>query len=215
MTKAAFRCAAFALTLSGCAGASTDPHTGGLIGGINGLATGAYDKRIADRQAAVADLETAGLALSSRVQSAQDRLALLDQTFASRRAKLAQMKAEIAEVDKLLAAGSTSKVVQMGMLSGIKADNARKEDIRRPLEAERIKLTTMVSELEQTQRLEAQNYERLKSRQISPDGTPAAETDAQLADIERRMKSMEQKETETAALLEAFKLNAAALKQAG
>lgn len=215
MTRATVRCAALVLTLSGCAGASTDPHTGGLIGGINGLATGAYDKRIADKQADVADLETAGLALSSRVESAKDRLANLEQALATHRVKLAKMKAEIAEVDKVLAAGASSSVVQMGMLAGIKADNARKEDIRRPLEAEREKLTTMVRELEQAQRLEAQNYERLKSLPTSPDGTPAAETDTQLADIEQRMRRMAQKETETAALLETFKQTAAALKQAG
>ena len=38
------------VALAGCANVSTDPRSGGLAGGINGIVTGAYEQRIEDRK---------------------------------------------------------------------------------------------------------------------------------------------------------------------
>lgn len=56
-------CSAVWLALSGCANTSTDPREGGLLGGITGLQSGAYEQRIAEREQRLAELRATQEAL--------------------------------------------------------------------------------------------------------------------------------------------------------
>lgn len=189
-------CVAGAVCLAGCSSVSTDPHTGGLMGGIHGITTGAYAKRIDDKQAEVADLEAAGEALGQRVGDAQQRLKSLDRMFAERTSKLARLKSEIAEIDRLIAAGKLGMTAGQGTLASIETDNARKDEILRPLQAERDTLARMIQELEQNHIVEAQNYQRMRSPSEPGKVQPGSSSETQMADIEKRLQ--ESVKTETA-----------------
>lgn len=207
-------CVSGGLMSAGCANVSTDPHTGGLIGGINGITTGSYDRRLADKQADVADLEAAGDALQNRIGSARERLANLDRKLSERKSAIGKMKADIAEIDKLIAVGRSGMAAQQGTLGSVQSDNSRKEALLRPLQIERDTLENMVRDLEQTQIIEAQNYRRLKS--YGPDGgsSPGA-AETQMADLEKRIQDFGIKQAEATRRLDQAKKSAAEIANAG
>lgn len=60
------------LFLASCANVSTDPSEGGLMGGIKGLQTGAYDQRVQERQDRLSRMQ----ALQSQLSSEQRQLEL-------------------------------------------------------------------------------------------------------------------------------------------
>lgn len=67
-------CLTFAL--ASCANVSTDPREGGLIGGIKGLQTGAYDQRAREREDLLSQMQTMQSQLSAEQrQLEQDRTA--------------------------------------------------------------------------------------------------------------------------------------------
>ena len=187
-------CAAVVVALSGCANVSTDPHAGGLMGGIHGITTGAYDKRLVEKQAEVDDLQAAGDALGRRVGDAQARLKSLDRTLAERSSKLSKMKADIAAIDRVLASGAIDTSINRGALERVRADNARKEELLRPLQAERDMLARMVEELEQDHIVEAQNYKRLRSLGGPGQDGSSPLNETQMADLEKRLQESAKKE---------------------
>ena len=186
-----------ALSLVGCAGASTDPHTGGLAGGLTGITTGAYDKRIGDREANVADLDAAGAALSNRVGSAKQRLGDLERRLAERTSSLQKMRAELQAIDKAIATARAGIAAQQGTLGSVEAENQRKNAVLTPLLTERNALARMVDELENNHRIQAQNYQRYKSTPGASPSSPAnAGDDVQVAEMEKRLADFDQKQAE-------------------
>jgi chromosome segregation ATPase len=64
------------LLLASCANVSTDPREGGLMGGIKGLQTGAYDQRVQERQDRLSQMQALQSNLSAEQrQLEQDRTA--------------------------------------------------------------------------------------------------------------------------------------------
>ncbi|MBU2582601.1 MAG: hypothetical protein KJ622_12865 [Alphaproteobacteria bacterium] len=104
---------AIPFVLAACSGASSDPTKGGLAGGINGIVTGAYEKRIQVREGYLRDLDDSSQHLERRLASAravETSLALERNTLKRRLAKAkrsaAQFDAQIAELRQTLGAKS-------------------------------------------------------------------------------------------------------------
>jgi len=192
------------IMIAGCANVSTDPHTGGLAGGVNGLMTGAYDQRIAARQDQIADLDAAGDALNTRVGAAQGRLQHLEQRLANQKKGLEKLRRDLAEIDLAIASSRASASVLRGAKAAADADNAAKEQARAPLQAERETLDRMVRELEENHRIEAMQYERGKRNPGS------SETTVAVAESERRAKEFDQKQQTALLLLNQMKSKVAA-----
>lgn len=184
-----------AALIGGCAGASTDPHTGGLAGGINGLATGAYDERIEARQVALDDMDAAGDALGRRVGQSKDRLRDLDRQLAAQAKGLEKLRAVLADVDRAIAASEADLAAQKAVMGGVADENTRKSIALKPLKAERDMLARMVEELEENHRVEAHNYQRSKQPPTTP-ARPAGD-EVQLADVEQRARAFEKKQEDT------------------
>lgn len=73
--------------LAGCA-ASVDPREGGLAGGLRGIMSGEYDKRLQDRQQRVAQLESEANSIrSDQVRLIRDR--------GRKEGELAQLRKEV------------------------------------------------------------------------------------------------------------------------
>jgi septal ring factor EnvC (AmiA/AmiB activator) len=196
----------FALVVAGCATASTDPHTGGLAGGIAGITTGSYEKRLDERQAAIDDLDQAGAALNGRIGAANDRIRDLERRLASRTNNLQRMRAELAEIDKSIATIRVTNAAKQGTLSSVEAVNQNKNAVLTPLISERNKLQTMVEELESNHRREASDYQQLKAAPPAP-ATPAGRSseDIQVAEMERRARELDQKQYDAAQRIEKLK----------
>ncbi len=89
------------LALCGCAGISTDPGEGGLLGGIKGLSTGEYDRRIDSREARLNTLkdhnrkmEEENLVLKQRNRSLETRVSRMRTQTAAANAKARKVKAQ-------------------------------------------------------------------------------------------------------------------------
>lgn len=202
-----------ALLLGGCAGASTDPHTGGLAGGITGLATGAYEQRIADRTASLQSLNDAEAALSRRVGTAQDRLKALDGQIASRKSALQKLKAELAEIDRNIARVRQSIAVERGIEGAVKTANDKKRAALKPLEAQRDLVRRMTDELEANERQEAMLYEQLKAKPGTAPAAPGSPggPDRMIAEMEARGRAADTKKAEADQLVKTLKVQVAAL----
>jgi chromosome segregation ATPase len=80
--------------LVGVAGCNTtNPKEGGFFGGVGGMASGAYDQRIEERQASLNRLRAAEAELSGERQSleAQER---------ARQAEIARLRAGVSQLDR-------------------------------------------------------------------------------------------------------------------
>ena len=137
-----------AAVLTGCAGATTDPRAGGLAGGINALATGAYDKRLAEREAALRDLDAAETALAGRAAASTDRLKTIEKEIAGRKVAIKRLKADLAEIETKMARVRAQSAILGGVRSAVDGANDRKRDALRPLEDQLATLRAMTDELE-------------------------------------------------------------------
>ena len=81
-----------AALLGGCA-TTDDPHEGGLAGGIYGLSSGAYDRRIEDREQSLQRLDEVQRELDSEKQE-------LDAQRANKQARLDQLDASLGQLDR-------------------------------------------------------------------------------------------------------------------
>lgn len=105
----------------------TDPRDGGFLGGVCGLTTGAYDRRLAEREAALAqtqarlDMERADQArleklkrarqnrlieVSNRMTSIEGRIRMLDADIRGREIRKESIEREIAAIERDVAAMS-------------------------------------------------------------------------------------------------------------
>jgi len=84
---------ALAGSLLAVAGCSNNPKEGGFFGGVGGLASGAYEDRIAEREARLDGLRAAGADLSGEQANleAQER---------ARQAQIAALRSSVARLDR-------------------------------------------------------------------------------------------------------------------
>ena len=209
-TRAGLACCA-ALALVGCANASTDPRSGGLAGGINGIVTGAYEQRIEDRKTELSDLERAEDRMRGRVAGAKTELAELERRLGQRRIALQKMRSEIAGIGRRISdarADAENKRTAIAAQNSANADTQAKADALKAkvneLSADLDKLQRLTRELEENNRQEAMLYQRLKKPK---DGEGGQETI--IADIEQRAKTAEQQTADAGARLERLKAVAA------
>lgn len=90
------------VALSGCAGATTDPSTGGLAGGLNGIVTGAYERRITEKQNELNDLEASERALLSRIDASHQTQTSLSLESVALRGRLERIEAKSRALDEQL-----------------------------------------------------------------------------------------------------------------
>ncbi|MET0568316.1 MAG: hypothetical protein ABWZ74_04485 [Hyphomicrobiaceae bacterium] len=199
------------LALAGCANASTDPRTGGLAGGINGIVTGAYEQRIEDRKTELSDLERAEDRMRGRVAGAKTELAELERRLGQRRIALQKMRSEIASIGRRISdarGDAENKRTAIAAQNSANADTQAKADALKAkineLSADLDKLQRLTRELEENNRQEAMLYQRLKKPK---DGEGGQETI--IADIEQRAKTAEQQTADAGARLERLKAVAA------
>lgn len=91
-----------------CTTGDYDPREGGFAGGACGVATGAYDARIASRERSIQDLQSIEDDLLASIDSDLDETAMLDRRIANLQdrydrfaAKLATLRDKYAEEDEL------------------------------------------------------------------------------------------------------------------
>lgn len=89
------------LMFSACAGVSTDPGEGGLLGGIKGLTTGEYDRRIDERQTRLTSIqdhnrqaEQENLALQKRNEALGSRISRMRRKTDALKAELRRLQAQ-------------------------------------------------------------------------------------------------------------------------
>lgn len=195
------------MALAGCANVSTDPRTGGLAGGVNGIVTGAYEQRIEDRKTELSDLERAEDRMRGRVAGAKTELAELERRLGQRRTALQKMRGEIAGIGRRISdarADAETKRAALAAQNSANADMQAKADALKAkvneLSADLDKLQRLTRELEENNRQEALLYQRLKKPK---DGDGGQETI--IADIEQRSKTAEQQTADAGARLERLK----------
>ncbi len=71
------RFAAFSCLILAACQTTTDPAEGGFFAGVSGIATGAYDDRIATAEGEVATAQTRNEALAAQIQTSESELAKL------------------------------------------------------------------------------------------------------------------------------------------
>ncbi|EHQ53532.1 hypothetical protein ECTPHS_12742 [Ectothiorhodospira sp. PHS-1] len=91
------------LWLGGCA-TSTDPREGGLLGGIQGLGSGAYDARVQEREARLEALRRTQQELEGERSDLETRRAEQTRQVAAERARLQRLDGDVASLDREVAA---------------------------------------------------------------------------------------------------------------
>ncbi len=118
------------LMLTGCA-ASTDPHQGGLFGGIRGLSTGEYDRRIQERQAHLAHLQQVQRELQQQTASLEAEKKRLSKELEGERKRLASLNRDVARLEKKINSLKRREKVSASKLKDLKARVAAlKKEIR-------------------------------------------------------------------------------------
>lgn len=90
------------LILFGCA-TTDDPHTGGLVGGMHGLSSGAYDRRISEREDNLAKLRAIQKDLDQETVSLTSDKQQREQILEKEKGKLAAMNKDVSALEKSLA----------------------------------------------------------------------------------------------------------------
>ncbi|MCG5502029.1 hypothetical protein [Ectothiorhodospira lacustris] len=88
--------------LAGCA-TSTDPREGGLLGGIQGLGSGAYDSRVQEREARLEALRRTQRELEGEQGDLEARKAEQTRQVAAERTRLDRLNADVAALDREMA----------------------------------------------------------------------------------------------------------------
>ncbi len=86
------------LVMGACEGVSSDPRQGGFAGGVCGLSTGAYQRRLDARQRELDGLDAINRRLESRAASGQREAAGLTARIAQQKRQLAAAQAELAQL---------------------------------------------------------------------------------------------------------------------
>ena len=103
--------------LSGCA-TTDDPHEGGLAGGIYGLSSGAYDRRIDEREQSLQRLDEVQRELDSEKSE-------LEAQRANKQARLEQLDASLGQLDRETAVLAKRLREQSTELGGQRARTAQ------------------------------------------------------------------------------------------
>jgi chromosome segregation ATPase len=138
--------------------------------------------------------------MRGRVTSAKTELADLERRLAQRSSALQKMRAEIADIGRLISAANADAMSKRAALAAQKAANSATQVKIDEIVAERDKLQRMTRELEETNRQEALLHQRLKKKK---DGEAGQETI--VADIERRAKDADRQFADAGARLERLK----------
>ncbi len=113
MRRHALFIVALILFMAGCA-ASPDPRTGGFFGGVHGLATGTYDKRVQEREESL------------------ERLRALQQEMKSDEAELQASKESLEEIirweQEAIRELETGSAAILAELEGLESQDAEKMD---------------------------------------------------------------------------------------
>lgn len=105
MPVRAFLLAGLSLGLMGfCEGVTTDPTRGGLMGGVCGIQTGAYQRRIETRRRELDHLERANQGLQARLDRARRQERVVTTDLDSRRARVRVLGQRVATVERRVAA---------------------------------------------------------------------------------------------------------------
>lgn len=105
-----------------CEGVTTDPREGGYFAGKCGLATGAYERRLQQRQAILGRLEAHHQSLEARVTAANRSRTELDSELAAADAKLQRDKAEIDALVRDLDPRSSRRLAKRAEVDKLKAE---------------------------------------------------------------------------------------------
>ena len=130
--------AVISLTLSGCA-TNPDPHEGGFVNGVVGLAGGGYQRRIESRQGGYQSELDAQARLMAEAQALEQERAALRGELSSAQARLAAQRRRIAQARSRLLArpgGRAAASGELGQLDLAEAQAVRAGDALRAVDAE-------------------------------------------------------------------------------
>ncbi len=85
---------------SGCQTVSSDPREGGLLGGMSGLQSGAYERRVQDREARLAEMRAVQQDLERDQGTLAQRYDTLSRQVAEDQTRLTRLNSEIAGLDR-------------------------------------------------------------------------------------------------------------------
>jgi hypothetical protein len=86
--------------LIGCANQPTDPREGGLLGGISGLQTGAYDARVREREERLESMRAIEQQMAAERTDLDAQRATRQQQVAAERRRLSELNTEVASLSK-------------------------------------------------------------------------------------------------------------------
>ena len=126
--------------LGGCASAPTDPREGGLIGGISGLQTGAYEGRVREREDRLEQLRATQRALD-------DERSMLDELHSERMRVVAEERSQLMLLESDMA-GLDSQVAQLARQQGwqdqrVRALRDRVAELRKDIGAQQSALDAL------------------------------------------------------------------------
>jgi chromosome segregation ATPase len=109
------------LVLAACV-TSDDPRAGGFIGGISGLSSGAYDRRVQDRQDATSALQAENEALERRAKEVQGRRVAATQDREAAARLLTTLQGDLTSLKQKLAAAKKSGSASSATLDKLRND---------------------------------------------------------------------------------------------
>lgn len=109
------------LVLAACA-VSDDPHAGGFIGGVSGLSSGSYDRRVQERQDATSALQAENEALERRAKEVQARREAVSKDRETAMSRLASLQGDLTSLKQKLADAKKSKLASSTTLDKLRTD---------------------------------------------------------------------------------------------
>ena len=104
MNKITLTSMALLSALLGACATSTDPREGGFFGGVSGLNTGAYEQRVRDREANLAQLRETQRSLNEETRALESEKSAVYQRVEADRARVRKLNTDIAALDKRVSA---------------------------------------------------------------------------------------------------------------
>lgn len=195
--SAAFTLAAFtlagaialapAVAHAGCAGVTTDPRAGGLVGGLCGLSGGTYQQRIDRKVDELESLDAARKDLERRLAKQRAAAASLSQQIAKTKKLAEQRAAALAATRKTLAALEARKGAAAAELAQLESEVAQLSQ-QVASHMERVRRTELAARAMRDGALAASDQRALQQADATNRADGAA-LDTQVADIRRRLNS--------------------------
>lgn len=130
------------LVMGACEGVSTDPRQGGFAGGLCGLSSGAYQRRLDARQRELNSLDAINRRLEARAASGQREAAGLAARIAQQKRQLAAAEADLAQLRVEVTA-----LEQLGTYRRAELEAARREVVALADEFDRLSAAHTHAEL--------------------------------------------------------------------